>query len=120
MRDYPLQDHRKVAPQPEVCEICGMPWPGGDMRYADIEGIRGKLVCGSPKTRCNHFRQAVTYKDRYRMRRRYGTIGSGKHPIFPPGAGYIFETLTEAEGPYLLLEDGARMLLESGARTELE
>ena len=91
MPEYPINDHRPSgidigSGQPEVCDICGMPWPGSQNLYSNVEGLRGYLVCGSTRTKCAHFRSAVTHKDRFRQRRKFGKIGSGKHPVFPPGA----------------------------------
>lgn len=61
-----IPTHRDQAEmQPEVCDVCGLRVGGHRLIRADVEGLRGRLVCDTDS--CKKFRSALSFNDKARL-----------------------------------------------------
>src|SRR5262245_41480006 len=83
---YPPSHRDTRAPQPEVCDLCGLSVPAHQLVESDCEGLRGLHVCPF----CHH---AMPDRLSHHEPRRlnpidYDVIGTGR--VYPPGATQEF------------------------------
>lgn len=84
---YPPSHRDHTAPQPEVCDICGVAVAGHQLITANIDGIRGYRICDIHEP----WRNAVTRRDVVRMNP--GVPGPkmvGQGRIYEPGDSHWY------------------------------
>lgn len=97
---YPVVDHRDpTTPQPEWCAVCGERRGGGEVTRISgtLTDLDGQPVCRNTRACRLAHRASNTWHVRFKTGRKPTTIGSGKSPVYEPGASDWLENIDPQE-----------------------